>query len=128
MSKSELEEGSAFTPRYDEHGLIPCITVNAINGDVLMFAYMNAESLELTVKTREAHYWSRSRNEIWHKGATSGAIQKVTSIKTDCDQDCLLMHVEVEKDIESTCHTSRKTCFYRELSTELNVIKLKKII
>lgn len=114
MSKNkEIEEGATFTPRFDAGGLIPCITVSARTGKVLMMAYMNREALEKTLKTGEAHYWSRSRNELWHKGATSGHTQKLVRMHVDCDQDCLLMTVELSEEV--SCHTGRESCFYREV-------------
>jgi phosphoribosyl-AMP cyclohydrolase len=116
MNKQDLEEGLTFSPRYNEHGLIPCITVSAKTGHVLMLAYMNAEALAKTLETREAHYWSRSRNELWHKGATSSHVQRVIEIRTDCDQDAILMRVEMNE--ETSCHTGRESCFYREIDLE----------
>ena len=124
IDRADLEETTEFNPQFDANGLIPCITTCAQTGTVLMFAFMNMEALEKTIETREAHYYSRSRKQLWHKGATSGAIQKVTSIRTDCDQDCIWISVSVEKDENSTCHTGRKSCFYRELDKNL---KLKMI-
>lgn len=112
MDKKQTEEGLSFAPKYDEKGLVPCVATCAKTGDVVMFAYMNAESLRLTLETGEAHYWSRSRNELWHKGATSGHIQKVLEIRTDCDQDCIWIKVEIT---EGACHTGRKGCFYRKV-------------
>ena len=109
-----IEENTDFTPRFNPEGLIPCITTSAGTGVVLMFAWMNREALERTIETGEAYYWSRSRNQLWHKGATSGFVQKVKSLRTDCDQDCLWISVEVE-GIETACHTGRSSCFYREV-------------
>ncbi|MBK6897343.1 MAG: phosphoribosyl-AMP cyclohydrolase [Alphaproteobacteria bacterium] len=122
MSKKiDLEEGLDFQPAYDANGLIPCITQCAETGRVLMMAYMNDEALCKTLESGEAHYWSRSRKMLWHKGATSGFVQKVVELRTDCDQDCLLLFVEVRKpkgheDAEGTCHTGRHSCFYRKVS------------
>jgi phosphoribosyl-AMP cyclohydrolase len=110
-----LEESVRFTPRFDADGLIPCIVVDATNGDVLMMAWMNAEALGKTLETGYAHYWSRSRKTLWKKGETSGAVQRVVELKTDCDQDTLLLLVEVA-DRRATCHTGRVTCFYRRVS------------
>lgn len=121
----DLEEGLTFTPRFDAQGLIPCITIDANSGAVLMMAYMNALSLQKTLETREAHYWSRSRGALWHKGATSGAVQKVISLQTDCDQDCLLLRVEVMGDANETCHTKRKSCFYRDVDLNADSLKLR---
>ena len=111
MSKKEIEEGKTFTPKFGPDGLMPCITVSAKTSKVLMLAYMNKEALAKTLETGEAYYWSRSRNELWHKGATSGHRQRVTELRTDCDQDTLLLTVEM--DDETSCHTGRETCFYR---------------
>jgi phosphoribosyl-AMP cyclohydrolase len=113
-SKNELEEGTAFTPRFDADGLIVCVTKNARDGQILMLAYMNADALRLTIETGVAHYWSRSRNTLWRKGDTSGQIQKVTEIRTDCDQDALLVTVEPGGD-GGACHTGRRSCFYRKV-------------
>ena len=110
----ELEEGLAFAPRYDAQGLIVCITVEAATKDVLMVAYMNELALSKTIETGVAHYWSRSRQSLWRKGDTSGQVQKVVSLEVDCDQDALLLTVEPGGDGKS-CHTGRKSCFYRRL-------------
>lgn len=123
MSQKDIEEGNDFTPRYNEHGLIPCITISAKTGHVLMLAYMNAQALAKTIETRQAHYWSRSRGELWHKGATSGQIQNVIDILTDCDQDALILKVEMAQDI--SCHTGREICFYRRIDLS-NPDKLEK--
>src|SRR4051794_21566900 len=104
-SKAELEEGTVFTPRFDDTGLIVCVTIDADTGAVLMVAYMNAEALRLTIETGVAHYWSRSRKSLWRKGDTSGQVQTVTELRTDCDQDALLMRVVVGGDGNS-CHTA----------------------
>jgi phosphoribosyl-AMP cyclohydrolase len=98
---------------YDERGLIPAIVQDAATNQVLMMAYMNAESLRLTHSTGETHFWSRSRQEIWHKGATSGNIQQVVSIQVDCDGDTLLVRV---LPAGPACHTGETTCFFRTLS------------
>jgi phosphoribosyl-AMP cyclohydrolase len=113
-SKAELEEGTIFTPRFDANGLIVCVTTDAHTGAVLMVAYMNEEALRLTLETGLAHYWSRSRKSLWRKGDTSGQVQTVTEIRTDCDQDAILLGVVVGGDGNS-CHTGRKSCFYRRL-------------
>jgi phosphoribosyl-AMP cyclohydrolase len=113
--RSELEEGFAFTPRFDAHGLIACVTKDASDGQILMLAYMNAEALRLTLETGVAHYWSRSRQTLWRKGATSGQVQKVTEIRTDCDQDALLLTVEPGGS-GGACHTGRRSCFYRKVA------------
>ena len=113
-SKAELEEGTIFMPRFDGDGLIVCITTDGDTGAVLMVAYMNEEALRLTIETGVAHYWSRSRKSLWRKGDTSGQVQTVTEIRTDCDQDAILLKVTVAGDGNS-CHTGRVGCFYRRL-------------
>lgn len=113
-TKAEVEEGAVLTPRFDANGLIACIAVDATDGQVLMLAHMNAESLARTLETGEAWYWSRSREELWHKGATSGQIQRVVEMRVDCDQDAVLIRVEVGGD-GGCCHTGRRDCFYRRV-------------
>ncbi|MDR1409394.1 MAG: phosphoribosyl-AMP cyclohydrolase [Oscillospiraceae bacterium] len=93
--------------------LIPCIVQEEATGDVLMLAYMNRESLALTLQTRETHFWSRSRQELWHKGATSGHVQRVSSLYADCDSDTLLCRVE---QTGAACHTGSHSCFFREIN------------
>lgn len=93
-------------------GLVPVIVTDHLTGQVLMLAYMNEESFTLTLKTKQMHYWSRSRQEIWHKGATSGHYQYVKSIKTDCDRDTLLIAVQQEG---AACHTGAYSCFFEEI-------------
>ena len=97
--------------KYDSNGLIPAIVQDENSNEVLMMAYMNAESLALTVSTGETHFWSRSRGELWHKGATSGNIQSVVDVRVDCDLDTLLIRVN---PAGAACHTGERTCFYRE--------------
>jgi len=109
-----IEESGRFTPRFDGDGLLPCITVEATTGDVLMMAWMNAEALGRTLATGFVHYWSRSRQALWKKGETSGSLQQVVEIRTDCDQDVILIRAEVASR-EGTCHTGRRTCFYRRV-------------
>ncbi len=122
MSKEELEETLDFTPKFDKNGLIPCITSCIKSGDVLMFAFMNDESLSKTIQTGQAHYWSRSRQSLWHKGATSGYTQKVIDMRTDCDQDCIWIKVKVDTQNKTgtACHTGRKSCFYRQIQINPN--------
>jgi phosphoribosyl-AMP cyclohydrolase len=107
-----IEESRRFAPRYGPDGLIPCITVDAVRGDVLMLAWMNAEALAKTLETGFVHYFSRSRGKLWRKGETSGAAQRVVEMRTDCDQDVVLVRAAVEKR-EGACHTGRESCFYR---------------
>ena len=123
MSKGD-EESIVFTPRYDENGLIPAIVTDAKDGAVVMLAYMNAEALERTLETGEAHYWSRSRRELWRKGATSGDTQKVVDIRLDCDQDTLLLSVTMAGR-GVACHTGRHSCFYRRVSRGSQGYKLE---
>jgi phosphoribosyl-AMP cyclohydrolase len=112
--KLELEEGSAFAPRFNSDGLITAVVTDARDDHVLMVAHMNALALQQTLETRIAHYWSRSRQTLWKKGETSGNIQLVEEIRTDCDQDALWLRVRVEGD-GLTCHTNRRSCFYRRV-------------
>jgi phosphoribosyl-AMP cyclohydrolase len=121
-SKAELEEGTAFTPRFDEHGLIGAIVMGA-DGVVLMFAFMNAEALRLTIETGEAHFYSRSRKSLWKKGETSGNVLRVRELLTDCDQDMLLVKVELQG--EAACHTGRHSCFYRRVEAGADGVALE---
>ena len=103
--------------KFDDHGLIPAIVQDANTKVVLMMAYMNAESLQLTLERGETYFWSRSRSELWHKGETSGNIQRVVQIFVDCDADTLLIQVQ---PFGPACHTGKRTCFYRHLKEENN--------
>lgn len=113
--KQQVEEALTFTPKFDADGLIPAVALDAATREPLMLAYMNAESLKLTLEKGEAVYWSRSRKEIWHKGATSGHVQKVREIRTDCDQDAIVLFVEQLG--AGACHTGRTGCFYRKIES-----------
>lgn len=113
--KKALETGLELTPRFNDQGLIPAIATDARTGDVLMLAWMNAEALSLTITTRQAHYWSRSRQELWQKGATSGNTQKVIDIRVDCDQDTVWIVVE---QVGGACHTGKASCFYRRVGED----------
>ena len=112
---AEIELGATLQPKFGTDGLIPCITQDATTGQVLMFAFMNAESLTHTLKTKKATYWSRSRNKIWVKGEESGNVQWVKDVFTDCDQDVLLIKVEQAGSANASCHNGYKSCFYRKL-------------
>src|SRR5690554_6396602 len=101
-----------ITPNYDARGLIPALVQDAASGDVLMLAWMNDEALRLTRSTRQAHFWSRSRQELWHKGATSGSFLHVVEMRLDCDRDALLLRVH---PAGPACHTGRDSCFYESL-------------
>ena len=109
----EVEEGKYLEPKFDENGLIPVITSDFKTGDILMHGYMNDESLKKTIETKEAHYWSRSINEIWHKGKTSGFVQKVKEIRIDDDQDSIWLSVDIGNG--SSCHVGYRSCFYRSI-------------
>jgi len=111
-TKAEIEEGGLFAPKFNDKGLIPAVTTDARSGELLMHAWMNEEALARTIASGEAWYWSRSRNELWHKGATSGQIQKVIEIRTDCDQDTVWLKVEPQGD-GGCCHVGYQSCFYR---------------
>jgi len=111
--KHELEEGESFTPRFDENGLIPVICTDATSGVVLMFAWMNEDALRRSIETGKAWYWSRSRQKLWQKGETSGNTQAIVDMRTDCDQDVVL--ITVEQGGGAACHTGRKSCFYRRI-------------
>ena len=110
--KAALEDGTDFTPNFDAHGLLPVVASSAETGEILMLAYMNADALALTIQTGEAHYWSRSRKQLWRKGETSGNRQRVLEMRTDCDQDALWLIVEMGVD-GTACHTGHRSCFYR---------------
>ena len=100
---------------FDQHGLIPAIAQDWIDGSILMMAWMNKESLIKTLESGEVHYWSRSRKELWHKGATSGHFQKLKAIRTDCDSDVILLSIEQIGSI--ACHTGKRSCFFKDLET-----------
>ena len=114
VDKLALEEGLNFSPRFDDAGLIVCITTAAGSREVLMVAYMNEQAVRLSLETGIAHYWSRSRREIWRKGDTSGQVQQIVAMLTDCDQDAILLRVKVGGDGHA-CHTGRHSCFYRQV-------------
>ena len=118
-----LEEGIAFAPRFGADGLIACMTLEDATGEVLMLAHMNAEALRLTMATGVAHYWSRSRETLWRKGDTSGQTQLVVEMRTDCDQDAILLRVNVQGDGKA-CHTGRKSCFYRRIDPASGFLQL----
>ena len=113
-SARDIEEGLAFTPKFDADGLITAVATDAKSGDVLMVAHMNAEALNKTIATGEAWYFSRSRKTLWRKGETSGHVQRVRELRVDCDQDALWL--KVEQQGAGACHTGRRSCFYRAVS------------
>ena len=110
---ADIEEGNLFSPKFDQNGLITVIATDYKTGEVLMQGFMNDESLKKTIETKEAHYWSRSRKEVWHKGETSGFVQKVVELRIDDDQDSIWMSVNIGKG--SSCHVGYKSCFYRSV-------------
>ena len=110
---AEIEEGSLLSPKFDNDGLIPVVTTCSITKEILMHGYMNVEAFRLTIETKEAHYWSRSRKQIWHKGKTSGFIQKVKEIRIDDDQDSVWLSVDIGDG--SSCHVGYRSCFYRSI-------------
>ena len=110
--KQSIEEGREFNPKFDKNGLIPAIAQDARTGQVLMMAYMNRESLDLTIRSGCAVYFSRKRRKLWKKGEESGHIQKVKQILVDCDQDSIVLKVTVDA---GQCHTGHQSCFYRSL-------------
>jgi phosphoribosyl-AMP cyclohydrolase len=112
LTHADLEEGTLFAPRFDAHGLVTAVAQEAGSNRVLMVAHMNAEALRLTIATGEVHYYSRSRKKLWKKGESSGEIQKLVEMRTDCDQDVVLLLVE-QTGRGAACHTGRKSCFYR---------------
>ena len=111
-SRHDLEHGDVLAPRFDAAGLIAAVATHADTGEVLMLAWMNAEALAKTVETGEAWYFSRSRGELWHKGATSGQVQQVVEARIDCDQDAVWLKVRPQGD-GGACHTGQRSCFYR---------------
>ena len=109
----DIEEGNLLSPKFDNDGLIPVITTCHKTKEILMHGYMNTEAFKLTIETKEAHYWSRSRKQIWHKGKTSGFVQKVIDLRIDDDQDALWMSVDIGNG--ASCHVGYKSCFYRSI-------------
>ena len=112
-SVTEIEEGSFLSPKFDNDGLIPVITTCINTNEILMLGYMNVEAFKKTIETKEAHYWSRSRKQVWHKGKTSGFIQKVKEIRIDDDQDSVWLSVDIGNG--SSCHVGYRSCFYRSI-------------
>jgi len=109
----EVEEGKYLSPKFDENGLIPVVTTDFHTGDMLMHGYMNDEALKKTIETKEAHYWSRSRKKIWHKGQVSGFVQIVKEIRIDDDQDSVWLSVDIGSG--ASCHVGYRSCFYRSI-------------
>ena len=117
----EREEGLAFNPKFDASGLVTCVATDAATGNVLMVAHMNEEALRKTIASGEAWYFSRSRNALWRKGESSGQTQRVVEMRTDCDQDAVWIRVEQQG---AACHTGRRSCFYRTVTTTDGVARL----
>ena len=122
VSVEDVEEGSTLSPKFDKNGLIPCVTTDSETHEVLMLGYMNAEALIKTVEEGEAYYFSRSRQKVWHKGATSGLIQAVKEIRIDDDQDSIWLSVEVGGS-GASCHVGYKSCFYRSIPIKNKISK-----
>ena len=108
-----VEEGKYLAPKFNKNGLIPVVTTDFQTGSVLMHGYMNDEALKKTIETKEAHYWSRSRKKIWHKGQVSGFVQKIKEMRIDDDQDSIWISVEIGDG--ASCHVGYKSCFYRSI-------------
>ena len=121
-SIEQVEESTEFAPKFDENGLIPVVATDFSSGEVLMQGFMNDEALKLTIKNGEAVYFSRSRNTIWHKGKTSGLVQKIKEIRIDDDQDCVWLRVEVVGG--ASCHVGYRSCFYRSIPIDKNNSKI----
>ena len=115
-SVEQVEEGFELAPKFDDRGLIPAVTTDFETGELLMHGFMNEEALRRTIETGEAHYYSRSREAIWHKGATSGLVQIVREMRIDDDQDCVWLRVRVGGN-GASCHVGYRSCFYRSLPT-----------
>lgn len=114
ITVEQVEEGLALAPKFDADGLIPCVTTDVDTGDVLMLGYMNGEALQRTIATGEAHYWSRSRQSLWRKGATSGLAQYIVEMRIDDDQDAVWLRVRVA-GVGASCHVGYRSCFYRSV-------------
>ena len=115
-SSRDLETNAVLTPKFDAAGLVTAVVTDAGTGDVLMLAHMNADALALTLETRQAWYWSRSRGELWRKGATSGHVQEVVEMRVDCDQDAIWIKV---RQTGGACHTGAASCFYRLVALDV---------
>jgi phosphoribosyl-AMP cyclohydrolase len=115
LTVEQVEEGRDLAPKFDASGILPAVTTDHATGELLMVGYMNAEALQKTITTGEAHYFSRSRQVLWHKGATSGFVQKVRELRIDDDQDCVWLRVETSGG--ANCHVGYRSCFYRAIPT-----------
>jgi phosphoribosyl-AMP cyclohydrolase len=122
----QVEEGLDLAPKFGPDGLLPCITTDATSGEVLMLGWINPEALQRTLATREAHYWSRSRQVLWHKGGTSGLVQRVVELRIDDDQDALWLRVQVHPGTDSppaSCHVGYRSCFYRAIDPDTGALR-----
>ncbi len=125
-SIEQVEEGLELAPKFGADGLIPCITTDATSGEVLMLGWMNAEALQRTLLTREAHYWSRSRQVLWHKGGSSGLVQRVVELRIDDDQDALWLRVQLQggsRADPASCHVGYRSCFYRAVDPDTGALR-----
>lgn len=125
-SIEQVEEGQQLAPKFDAQDLITCVTTDADTGDVLMVGYMNPEALERTIRSGEAHYFSRSRQVLWHKGATSGLVQHVVEMRIDDDQDAVWLRVQLQAGTHSppaSCHVGYRSCFYRAIDPASATLK-----
>ncbi|MGB0371949.1 MAG: phosphoribosyl-AMP cyclohydrolase [Opitutales bacterium] len=118
-SVEQVEEGRKLAPKFDDKGVLPCVTLHATTREVLMLGFMNSEALTLTIETGLAHYWSRSRKALWKKGESSGMYQHVKRMLIDDDQDCVVIEVDLTEPTaggdEASCHVGYRSCFYREV-------------
>ncbi len=125
-SVEQVEEGLELAPKFGPDGLLPCVTTDAGSGEVLMLGWMNAEALQLTLTTREAHYWSRSRQVLWHKGGTSGLVQQVVELRIDDDQDAVWLRVRLQAGPQAdpaSCHVGYRSCFYRAVDPHTGALR-----
>lgn len=125
-SIEQVEEGLELAPKFGPDGLLPCITIDATSGEVLMLGWMNAEALQRTLATREAHYWSRSRQVLWHKGGSSGLVQHLVELRIDDDQDAIWLRVRLQAGPQAdpaSCHVGYRSCFYRAVDPDTGVLR-----
>lgn len=127
QSVEQVEESTDFAPKFASDDLLPCITTDAKTGEVLMLGWMNADALRLTIETGEAHYFSRARQSLWHKGATSGLVQRVIEARVDDDQDAIWLQVEVAGS-GASCHVGYRSCFYRSIPVKEDAGKPLKFV
>jgi phosphoribosyl-AMP cyclohydrolase len=125
-SIEQIEEGLELAPKFGADGLLPCITTDAGSGEVLMLGWMNADALQRTLATREAQYWSRSRQVLWHKGGTSGLVQHLVELRIDDDQDALWLRVRLQAGPQAdptSCHVGYRSCFYRAVDSDTGALR-----